>query len=302
MYDLIIIGGGPGGVAAGIYAARKKLKAAVVADNFTGQSFNAIEIHNWIGTKKISGYELSKSLEEHLRAQEGIEIIEDRVSSVKKKDNIFVVETAAGKVLETKTVLVVSGSHRKRMDVPGEKELIGRGVAFCSTCDAPLYGGKTVAVVGAGNAGLEAVLDLATYADKIYLLARSEMKGDKVTQDKVLAEPKVQVLNNVSIQEVLGKEFVTGLKYLDTGDNQVKELKVDGIFVEIGALPNSDIVKDLVALSPRGEIIVDRDQKASLLGIWAAGDVSDVKFKQNNISAGDAIKAVLDIDVYLNKK
>src|SRR5581483_7056574 len=168
MYDLIIIGGGPGGVAAGVYAARKKMKTLIITDTFGGQSVVSADVQNWICTKSISGFDLAKSLEEHLRAQPGIEIVEnDLVASVEKKDAAFSVATKKGKTLETKYILLASGSRRKKLDVPGEKEFDGRGVVYCSICDAPLFGGKTVAVVGGGNSALEAVLDLLPYASKI---------------------------------------------------------------------------------------------------------------------------------------
>lgn len=305
MYDIVIVGGGPAGVAAGVYAARKKIKSALIADSFGGQSLVSADVQNWIGTKSISGFELAKALEEHLRAQEDIEILDgDLITAVVKKDGFFEVKTREGKILETKTILVASGSRRKKLGVPGEKELDGRGVAYCSTCDAPVFKDKIVAVVGGGNAGLEAVLDLFPYASKIYLLEFTDtLKGDPLTQEKIKTNPKVEIVFNSKTLEILGDKFVNGLKYEDQKTKEVKELKLDGVFVEIGFIPNADFVKDLVELNKFGEIVVDhKTQATSCLGIWAAGDVSDVLYKQNNISAGDAIKAVLNIYEYLNKK
>lgn len=305
MYDLTIIGGGPGGVAAGIYAARKKIKTALITDTFGGQSLVSDDIQNWIGEKSISGFELAKKLEEHLRAQEGVEIIDGiRVSKVIPSENGFRLEIENGKILDTKTVLLTAGSHHKRLNAPGEEKFEGRGVVYCSTCDAPLFKDKEVAVVGGGNAGLEAVIDLFPYASKIYLLHRGEiLKGDPATQEEIKANPKVQIILNAETQEVLGDGFVNGLKYKDKTSGEIKELKVNGIFVEVGTAPNSDFVKDLVKLNERGEVIVDhKSQKTSCEGIWAAGDISDVLYKQNNISAGDAIKAVLNIHDYLKKQ
>jgi len=304
MYDLVIVGGGPAGVAAGVYAARKKLKTVLVAKEFGGQSLISTDVQNWIGTKSISGFDLAKNLEEHLRVQEGIEIIDsDLVNRVEKLSGAFRIFTESGKNFEAKTVLICSGSHHKKLGVPGEDKLNGRGVVYCSTCDAPLFGGKTVAVVGAGNAGLEAVQDLFPYAIKIYLLVRSEkIKGDPVTFEAIKANPKVEIKYQIEVQEILGDQLVTGVKYSDKNSNQIQELKLDGVFVEIGSAPNSDIVKDLVRLDQWGQIMVDhKTQATSEPGIWAAGDVSDVLYKQNNISAGDAIKAALNIYDYLNK-
>jgi thioredoxin reductase len=183
LYDLIIIGGGPGGVAAGIYAARKKMKTLVIAKEFGGQSLVSPDIQNWIGTKSISGLELAKNLEEHLRAQPDIEILAgDIVKKVEKAGNNFKLETEGGKSFEAKTVLVTSGSRHRRLGIPGEDRLDGKGVAWCATCDAPLFSGKDVAIIGAGNSALEAVRDLSEYANKLYLLVRSEkIKGDPIT-------------------------------------------------------------------------------------------------------------------------
>jgi alkyl hydroperoxide reductase subunit F len=301
MYELIIIGGGPAGVAAGIYAARKKIKTAIVADAFGGQSVVSSDVQNWIGTKSISGFDLAKSLEEHLRAQNGsIEIIDsDLVMSVTPNvdGSGFTLATKNGKTLETKYILVASGSHHRKLGIPGEKEFDGKGVVYCATCDAPLFGGKTVAVVGGGNSALESVIDLFPYAAKIYVLIRSDvLKGDPITQDKVKGHANVEIIFNAVPQEVLGKELVTGLKYQDAKTSETKELALDGVFVEIGLTPNSEFLGGLVTVNSRGEIVTDpRTQETSTDGIWAAGDVTDAPYRQNNISVGDAVKAVLNI-------
>ena len=303
MYDLIIAGGGPAGVSAGIYAARKKIKTLLVTDSFGGQSVVSADIQNFIGIKSISGFELAKMMEEHLRAQEDIEIIDDDlIAKVKKTDEGFKVTTQKNQIFETKALLICSGSHRRKLKVPGEKEFDSKGVAYCSTCDAPLFKDKVVAVVGGGNAGLEAIIDLLSYAKKVYILQRSEaLKGDLVTREKIQKDQRVEVLTLAETTEIFGNEFVTGLRYKDSRSGDIKELKLDGVFVEIGSEPNSDFVKDLVKLNDYKEIVVDhKTQKASLPGIWAAGDVCDVFYKQNNISMGDAVKAVLNIYDYLN--
>jgi len=304
VHDLIIIGGGPAGVSAGVYAARKKINVALIAEEFGGQSIVSADVQNWIGTKSVSGFDLAKMLEEHLRAQSDIEIIDgDIVTKVDKANEGFSVGTRDGKSFETKTILVASGSRRKKLGIPGEKELDGRGVAYCSTCDAPLFQDKIVAVIGGGNAGLEAVRDLLPYSSKIYLLEFADaLRGDPITLEKLKSDSKVEIITMAKTMEVLGDKFVTALKYEDRNTNETKELKLDGVFVEIGSIPNADFVKDLVELNKFGEIIVDhKTQSSSLAGIWAAGDVSDVMYKQNNISSGDAVKAVLNIYDYLSK-
>lgn len=305
MYDLIIIGGGPAGVAAGVYAARKKIKmlAIVGKESFGGQSLVSADVQNWIGTKSVSGFELGKMLEDHLRSQEEVEVVEDFAAKIEKNPAGFRITTHGGKIFETKTVLVATGSRRKKLGIPGEKELDGKGVAYCSTCDAPLFKNKIVAVVGGGNAGLEAAVDLLPYANKVYLLSSGDqLKGDLVTQKKIQNLEKVEIIFKTKTLEILGEKFVTGLKYEDLSVNKTKELKLDGVFVEIGSVPNADFVKDLVQVNQWGEIIIDhKTQRTSQGGIWAAGDVTDVLYKQNNISAGDAVKAVLNIYDYLNK-
>lgn len=329
MYDLIIVGGGPAGVSAGIYASRKKIKILLITDKFGGQSVVAADIQNWIGTKSISGIDLAKNLEEHLRGQEGIEILEgDLVEKIKKNmgtsdvpnirnlnfrtsevhklksdDKGFKIITKNGKNFETKTVLIASGSRRRRLGVPGEDKLDGKGVSWCSTCDAPLFKGKDAAVIGVGNAGLEAARDLLSYAAKVYLINRTnEVKGDAATFEKIGKNPKVEVIMMAEIQEILGDKFVSGLKYLDKNTGEVKELKLGGVFVQIGSVPNVEFLGDLAEKNQWNEIAVNCvTQETSQPGIWAAGDATSGLYKQNNISAGDAIKAVLNIHEFLQK-
>lgn len=305
MHELIIIGGGPAGVAAGVYAARKRIDTILITELFGGQSMVSDDIQNWIGSKSISGFDLAKMLEEHVKAQEEIEIIEsERVVSVKDGDGGFVVETSGGKTLETKTILIASGSRRRRLDVPGGEKFDGKGVAYCSTCDAPLFRDRAVAVVGGGNAGLEAAVDLFPYAKKIYILDHNgSLKGDAQTLEKIENNPKVEAILGANTTEILGDKFVTGLKYEDKDSGEIKELSLGGVFVEIGAVPNTDFMNGLVKLNKFGEVVVDhKTQRTSLGGVWAAGDVSDVLYKQNNISAGDAVKAALNIYNFLQEK
>lgn len=308
MYELIIIGGGPAAVAAGVYAGRKQIKTALITENFGGQSIVSNEIYNWVGTKSISGLKLAQDLEEHVRAH-GIDVIEgEKVVSVTKQNGgppagHFIVTTKSGKTFETRTLLVASGSRRRRLGIPGEDRLDGKGVVFCSTCDAPLFKNKEVVVVGAGNAGLEAIVDSIPYANKITLLVRStELRGDAITQEKVKKHSKVTIIYNAVPQEVLGEASVTGVRYQDKVSGETHIIPAQGLFVEIGSIPNSDFVKDLAAVNQIGEIVVDhKTQASSCSGIWAAGDVSDVAYKQNNISAGDAVKGLLNIYDFLHR-
>ncbi|MBI5221018.1 MAG: FAD-dependent oxidoreductase [Candidatus Liptonbacteria bacterium] len=298
MYDLIIIGGGPAGVAAGVYAGRKKMKTLLVAEAIGGQSVVSAGIQNWIGDIEISGFDLAQRLEAHLRSQPEVEVVTgERVASVSKTPTGYEVKTGSGQTYSARFLLITSGSRRRKLNVPGEAEFESKGVFYCSICDAPVMAGKSAAVVGGGNAGLEAVLDLLPYATEIYLLERGEaLKGDAVTQEKIKADPKVHIITQAEVQRILGEQFVSGLECLDRKSNQVQTLPASGVFVEIGAVPNAEFLGDLVKTNELHEIVVDHQTQAtSDPGIWAAGDVTDVLYKQNNISAGDAIKAVLNI-------
>lgn len=305
MYDLIIIGGGPAGAAAGVYGGRKKLKTLLITDSFGGQSLVSDDIQNWIGDESISGLTLAKKLEAHVKTQKGdVEIEKALVAKIEKKDKGFLVRTEKGKEYEAKTIFLAIGSKRRKLDVSGEKEFEGKGVFYCSICDAPLMKGKVAAVIGGGNSALEAVVDLMPYAEKIYLVhRRDEFRGDPITQEKIQKSDKVEMVLNANIAEIRGNKVVESILYEDAKTKEKRELKVHGVFVEVGAIPNSEVVKDLVELNEKGEVVVDhKTQRTSQLGIWAAGDVTDVLYKQNNISAGDAVKAALNIYDYLCKE
>lgn len=299
MYDLLIIGGGPAGVAAAIYSARKKMKTAIIAETFGGQSLVSASVENWIGTPKISGFDLAEAFKAHLKAQDELEIVEGaRVASLVPIEGGFRATVEKGTTYDTRTVLIATGSVRKHLGVPGERELEGKGVAFCSICDAPLFKDKDVAVVGGGNSGLEAVTDLLPYARHITLIHRgAALKGDPQTQERALSdEGKVTVVLNAETMAITGRGWVEGISFHDKTSGENKELSVSGVFVEIGLDPNSALVKDLVQVNERGEVVVDpKTQATSRTGIWAAGDVTDGKYRQNNISAGDAVKAILHI-------
>lgn len=302
MYDVIIIGGGPAGCAAGVYCARKKMRTLLITESFGGQSIVSNDIQNWIGEKHISGLDLARKLEDHVRSFTEVEIKSPekvmKVKTIQCKDQSrvcdFEVKTDKGKY-QSKTVILAAGARRRRLNIPGEERLEGRGVAFCSTCDAPLFEGMSVAVIGGGNAGLEAVVDLLPYAAKIYLLERAKkLKGDEATQDKIRNNEKVNIILNAQPTEILGENMVTGLKYTDLSSKEEKLLEVGGVFVEIGSIPNSEIVKGLVEMDKYGQIMIDsKHSSTSQPGIFAAGDITDDPYKQNNISAGDGVKAAL---------
>ena len=311
IHDVIIIGGGPAACAAAVYTARKKLKTLLITEEFGGQSIVSDDIQNWIGETHISGFDLAKKFEEHVRAfSNSVEVkmpeTAKRVRAIncnQEKICDFEVETEQG-IYQTKTVILGAGARRRKLGVPGEEQFNGKGVAYCSTCDAPLFGGKIVAVVGGGNAGLEAAVDLIPYATKIYVLEFGDtLKADQVTQEEVKNNQKIKIILNAHTKEIIGEKFVTGLKYLDRKTNEEKKLEVQGVFVEIGSIPNSEMVKGLVDLDKYGQVIIDfKHATTSHLGIFAAGDITDDPYKQNNISAGDAVKAALAAYGYLLRR
>lgn len=304
MYDCIIVGGGPGGVAAGVYAARKQMKTLFVTQDFLSQSVVSSSIENWIGTPTIAGWEFGQALEKHLRAQEGLEIKTGEMGTALevRPEGGYSVVTDKGRY-DTKTVIIATGGRHRHLDVPGEEKFKGKGVVYCSTCDAPFFKMKKVAVVGGGNAGLEAVEDLLPYADAITLIIRSgELKGDKVTQDRVLASPKVTVLYKKLTQAILGEQHVEGIELKDADTGEASTLALDGVFVEIGMVPNTEWVKGLLTCNERGEIVVDgRTAATSMPGIFATGDATDIPYKQNNISAGLGVTAALSAYDFVRK-
>jgi NADH-dependent peroxiredoxin subunit F len=310
-YDLAIIGGGPAGAAAAVYAARKRLKTIVITPDWLGQSNVSEKIENWIGTVAISGLELSKSLEQHAKAYgAGIVDFKDgekclkvsRVESGGKQAGVhFSILTDKSEYL-AKTVLVTSGSSRRKLDIPGAEKYDNKGLTYCATCDGPLFADKDVAVIGGGNAGFESAAQLLAYCKSVTLLIRGDvLKADPGTIEKVTSNPKMKVVKYAVPKEVRGDKFVTSYVYTDSQTNVDVELSVSGIFVEIGSLPNISFIKEVVKLDAFNRVIIDaRNQRTSASGIWAAGDVTDGLYHQNNIAAGDAVKAIEDIYFWLH--
>ena len=306
MYDLIIIGGGPGGSSAGVYAARKKLKTALLTSEWGGQSTESTDIQNWIGTPSISGVDFAKTLRDHVEtyASDCVDIISPTfVTKIEKKDDHFIVTTKDGKTFTGKTVLITTGSHRRKLDVPGAAEFEHKGLTYCASCDGPMFSGQPVAVIGGGNAGFESAAQLQAYTKHVTILQRNEQfKADPVTVEKVLANDNVTGHTGVTPIEVHGDKFVTGITYKDASGEETT-LEVAGIFVEIGLVPNTEFVKDFLDLDELGRIKIDPwNQKTSVPGIWAAGDCTNILYHQNNISSGNAVTALEDIYVTLKTK
>ncbi|MEO5646192.1 MAG: FAD-dependent oxidoreductase [Candidatus Paceibacterota bacterium] len=306
-YDLIIIGGAPAGVSAAVYAARKRLNTLVIAEEIGGQSIVSDTIFNWIGTPEITGPDLAKTLQSHLEyyAKDNNTLtlsIGHRANLVTKSEEGFVVTTDK-ESFTAKSVLVATGSRHRHIEVPGAVEFDNKGITYCASCDGPLFSGQPVAVIGGGNAALEAVLQLAAYTSHVTLLHRSnEFRADEITVEKVRALTNVTVLTNVTLAEVKGDMFVNGLTYKNNGSEESIELAVNAVFVEIGQLPNTDLVAGTVALNEYKKVIVDpKNQRTSVEGMWAAGDCTDGLYHQNNIAAGDAVKAIEDLYIWIKK-
>jgi alkyl hydroperoxide reductase subunit F len=308
MNDLIIIGGGPAGVAAGVYAARKRLKTVLIAEEIGGQSVVSEGIENWIGTAKVHGSDLAKQFKAHLEAvkNDGLTLaVGERVTSLtKSEDGAYVAQTKSGKEFRAHAVLIASGAGRRKLDVPGADKFENKGVTYCASCDGPLFAGQDVVVVGGGNAGFETALQLLAYAKSVALIHRhQEFKADPVTVEKVAEHQNIKLIRHAEPVEVIGEQFVTGLTYRDKNAEELHELPVTGIFVEAGVMPNTDFLGELIELDPVKRIKVDpRNQRTSMEGIWAAGDATDELYHQNNIAAGDGVKALEDIYLWIKKR
>ena len=307
VYDLCIIGGGPAGVAGGVYAARKKIKTIFITENFRNQSAVSENIQNWIGTISIKGEDLASNLEKHLKSYIGdtLEIKEkETVINITKNEKDFFTITTNKSIYNSKAVLIASGSVRRKIKIKGAEEFEGKGITYCATCDAPMFVDMDVAVIGGGNSAFESASQLLAYAKSVTILQRSDFKADPITIKKVLSDPRIKGITNIDLLEIKGDKFVSSIIYKNKSDEEIKELPVQGIFVEIGANPSVEYIKNgLVKLNEKEEVVVDpKTQKTSEEGIWSAGDCTDGLYKQNNIAVGDAIKAVEDIYKWLKTK
>jgi len=295
-FDVLVVGGGPAGAAAAIYAARKGVKTGVVAERFGGQVLDTLAIENFISVKATDGPKLSAGLEQHVRDYEvDIMNLQRAEALVPGDDGYTEIRLASGAVLKSKSVIISTGARWREMNVPGEKEYRGRGVAYCPHCDGPLFKGKRVAVIGGGNSGVEAAIDLAGVVAHVTLIEfDSVLRADAVLQKKLFSLPNVKVITSALTTEATGDgEKVNGLIYKDRASSELHTIPLEGIFVQIGLLPNTDWLKGTIALSPRGEIEVDARGQTSLPGVFAAGDCTTVPFKQIIIAMGEGAKASL---------
>lgn len=301
-HDLIIVGGGPAGAAAAVYASRKQLKTMLILKEWGGQSIVSDDIQNWIGTPHISGSSLAEALKTHvmeykgdvLRIQEG-----ESVTKIEGADGNFTVNTDKNSY-SSRTVLIATGSSRKKLTIPGAAEFENKGITYCASCDGPLFSDMDVVVIGGGNAGFESAAQLLAYCKSVTLLSRSEPRADAITIEKLKAHPKFTLVTNATPKEIRGTTFVESITYTKTDTQEDVTLPVSGIFVEIGPIPATEFAKDAVERTDIGTIKIDpRTGETATKGIWAAGDCTDVLYHQNNIAAGDAVRALEDIYLHL---
>ncbi|MFH0755043.1 MAG: FAD-dependent oxidoreductase [bacterium] len=328
IFDLCIIGGGPAGVAAGVYSARKKIKTILITENFRNQSAVSKNIKNWIGTISISGEKLASNLEKHIKKySDDIEIKEKEIvlelTDTKSRPQIdtdlmltnadkfnpntnnyeyFKIKTNKSEYL-SKTILIASGRIKRKLEIKGAKKFEQKGITYCTTCDGPMFADMNVAVIGGGNSAFESAVQLSEYAKSVTIVQRSDFRADPIIIKKVLSNPKIKAVSNVDLIEIKGNKFVKSLIYKNKNTGEKTELLISGIFVEIGAEPSIKFLKNnLLKLNEKQEIIVNhKHQTTSKKGIWSAGDCADGLYKQNNIAVGDAIKALEDIYKFLKK-
>ncbi len=306
MYDLIILGGGPAGTAAAVYAARKQLKTAIITTEFGGQSTVSELIYNWIGTPEISGSDLSKNLKTHTLYYKGpfLDIIDnEKVIKVNKESNTINIITESGKTYTSIALLVATGSGRRKLEAINANKFEHKGITYCASCDGPMFADQDVLVIGGGNAAFETSMQLLAYCKSVTIVHRSiDFRADQITVKKILENPKFKAITNADIIQVDGDQFITSLTYKDKITDETHIIPTTGIFVEIGQTPNTNFVKNTVEIDKIGKIVVDpMTQMSTTPGIWAAGDCTNGKYHQNNIAAGDAIKAIEDIYIWIQK-
>lgn len=299
-YDVIIVGGAAAGMTAAIYSSRRAMKTLIVTQDIGGQAATTPDIENYPGFEHIDGIKLMDNFKKQAE-KTGTEFVFEEVKEIKKTGNEFIVKTNT-KEFETRSVILAFGLTHRHLGVPGEEEFGGKGVSYCATCDAPLFKQKDVAVVGGGNSALDASLLLSKLAKKVYLVhRRDKFRGEQVLIDRVLAAENIEMVYNSKVKEIKGEMLVKSMVVEDINDSsKVKEINLQGVFVEIGFQVKGDLVKGLVDLDDRKQILVDKNCATSTPGIFAAGDVTDIEYKQIIVSAGEGAKAALSANKFLN--
>jgi alkyl hydroperoxide reductase subunit F len=299
MYDLMIIGGGPAGLCAAVYTARKQLKTLLVSADIGGQINWTLGVENYLGYQFIEAPELIDKFQTQVSQFPIDQKIGYKVSRLEKIDGGFEAISEAGDKYQAKTVIFATGKRPQRLNVPGEAEYTGRGVTYCAICDGPVFSGQRVAVVGGGNSALEAALDTVKIAEHVDLVSLTPLTGDPILIDKLSGAKNLNILTEYQTEKIEGKDFVTGLAVKDLKSGEKKQLDVTGVFIEIGLIPNSEPVRDLIELNERGEVPVSCSGETTVPGLYAAGDVTNVPEKQIVVAAGEGAKAALQAHRYL---
>jgi alkyl hydroperoxide reductase subunit F len=298
--DVMILGAGPAGLTAAVYTARKGLSTLVIAQNIGGQALESWAVENYMGFRMVKGEDLMKRFEEQVRDLQ-IQLELDGVLSLAKTDSLFVVKTATDRSFSARSVIIATGKHPRSLGVKDEEKFIGRGLSICSTCDGPLFRGKTVAVVGGGNSALQTAIEMSGIAQTVYLIVRSTLRADDAYLDIFRKKENIITFTDMEVSRLNGDRFLTGIAIRNRKTGEEREIAVDGLFAEIGWLPNTGFLDGLVALNDFGEVIVDVNCHTNVPGIFAAGDVSSVKGKQIIIAAGEGAKAALEAYEWLVK-
>ena len=293
-FDVLIVGGGPAGAAAAVYAARKGIRTGVASERFGGQVLDTLGIENFVSVKETEGPKFALALEEHVRHYD-VDIMNlQRAKGIQRSGDLVEVALESGATLKARTVILSTGARWRNINVPGEQELKNKGVAYCPHCDGPLYKGKRVAVIGGGNSGVEAAIDLAGIVKHVTLVEfDTKLRADAVLQDKLRTLPNVDVIVNAQTTAITGTDKVDGLTWKDRASGEEKRVDLEGVFVQIGLVPNTEWLKGSLELSKFGEIVVDARGQTSMPGVFAAGDCTTVPYKQIIIAAGDGAKAAL---------
>ncbi len=298
-YDVLIIGAGPAGLSAALYAKRKGLTVGIVGAKAGGQVVDTTSVDNYIGIQDVTGEELSKRFSEHIN-QYGVPILRDEtVKTFIKNGDVFTVSLSSADVIKTRALIIATGSKPRPLGVEGEEAFKGRGVAYCAICDGPLFEGMDVVVAGGGNSAVEAAMDLSKIARTVTIVHRSQLRADQILVDQMQKIDNIKVHLETQIEAIVGEQLVSGVEVLDKKSGERFKVEASGVFVEIGYLPNSDFVKGIVACNDRGEIKVNARNETSVPGVFAAGDVTDSPYKQIVISAGEGAKAALTANDYL---
>ena len=302
LYDFIALGLGPAGLNAGLYAHRKGLKTLIVGHRVGGQLLNTADIDNYLGFSNIPAQKLIDEFRNHIENSKVPMLTDVLVTNIEKSADIFIITLNNGKTLQSKTVLYALGGSPRKLKVPGEDKLAGKGVAYCATCDGPFFQDKDVIIAGGGNSAIDATKDLARIAKSVTIIEKFTISADKTSVEQVAKLPKVTMFEETDVTEIIGDKYIEGIRVFDRKANKERIINTEGLFVEIGSIPNTALLKDLVELNKWGEVIVNNKQETSLKGLYAAGDVTNNWIRQVIVAAADGAKAALEANNYITKK